>query len=156
MIEDILGWVVVLIGAVTMKFTNLPFIDPVMSIGVAIFIFTSALKNLKEAINILLEKTPQNVDTKDVKQHITTIDGIIDVHHLHIWTLDGQSNYATAHIVTNSDPCQIKKIIREKLRKYGIMHITLELEAEGEYCSEKHCCTEFKTLSKCHRHHHHH
>ncbi len=154
MLEDVLGWTIVLIGAVIMKFTNFAIIDPIMSIGVAAFIFINAIKNLKEAINLFLEKAPSNIKTQKIKEHILKIEGVLGVHHIHIWSLDGINNYATMHIVTNAEHHQIKDEIREELRKHGVGHATLELEYENEHCHEKCCHVEFETAHKHHHHHH--
>jgi len=154
MLEDVLGWLVVLVGAIVMKFTNFVLIDPIMSIGVAVFIIINAIKNLKEVINIFLEKTPHNIDINKIKSHIKKIDKVIDVHHVHIWSMDYGNNYATMHIVTNANTIDIKKKIREELHEHGISHVTLELEAENEYCDEKLCKVETKE-NESHHHHHH-
>lgn len=155
MLEDVLGWVVVLIGAIVMRFTDFAIIDPIMSIGVAIFIFVNAIKNLKEVIDLFLEKTPRGIDINEIKEHICEVDGVIDAHHIHIWSMDGQSNYATAHIVVNGNSHDIKDKVRRELAEHGIGHATLELEAEGEHCHEEHCYVEFKPASGHHHHHHH-
>ena len=156
MLEDVLGWLVVLIGAVVMRFTNFSLIDPIMSIAVAVFIFINALKNLKEAVDLFLEKAPRDIDFNEIKEHLCHIDGVIDVHHVHIWRMDGQNNYATMHIVTNKDAHHIKTKVREELAHHNIVHATLELEAENEHCHEKHCHVDFKTHSHSGHHHHHH
>ena len=155
MLEDVLGWAVVLIGAIVMRITDWVFIDPVMSVIVSIFILINAVKNLKEAIDLFLEKAPHGTDVNEIAEHISEIDGVIGVHHIHIWSMDGQSNYATMHIVTNSDSCSIKEKIREELREHGINHATLELESENEHCHEEKCSVEHKTSSAHHHHHHH-
>ena len=154
MLEDVLGWTVVLIGAIIMRFTDWSFIDPVMSVGVSLFIFINAVRNLKEAIDLFLEKTPHGIDIKEIAEHISEIDGVIGVHHIHIWSMDGQSNYATMHVVTNSDSHKIKETIREELLEHGINHATLELETEDERCHEEKCSVEYK-ISSGHHHHHH-
>lgn len=154
MLEDVLGWAVVLIGAIIMRFTDWSFIDPVMSVGVSLFIFINAVRNLKEAIDLFLEKTPHGIDIKEIAEHISEIDGVIGVHHIHIWSMDGQSNYATMHVVTNSDSHKIKETIREELLEHGINHATLELETEDERCHEEKCSVEYK-ISSGHHHHHH-
>ena len=156
MLEDVLGWAVVLVGAVVMRFTDFALIDPIMSIGIAVFILVNAINNLKEVIDLFLEKTPHGIDIKQIRKHIVEIDGVIDVHHIHVWSMDGQRNYATMHIVTNSDPHQIKERIREELKEHGIDHTTLELEAEDERCHEENCHVEFNITSSGHHHHHHH
>lgn len=156
MLEDVLGWVVVLIGAVVMRFTDFAIIDPIMSIGVALFIFINAITNLKEALDLFLEKTPSGIDINEIEKHITEIDGVLGVHHIHIWSMDGQSNFATMHIVTNEEHHKIKDAVREELREHGIGHATLELEAEGEHCHDEHCHIETHSHSGHHHHHHHH
>lgn len=155
MLEDVLGWVVVLVGAVVMRFTDFALIDPIMSIGVAVFIFINAIRNLREAIDLFLEKTPHSISVPEIKAHIAEIEGVMGVHHIHIWSMDGQNNYATMHIVTDADHHEIKERIREELKEHGIGHATLELEAENEHCHETHCHVEFQANSGHHHHHHH-
>ena len=153
MLEDVLGWVVVLVGAVVMRFTDLWFLDPLMSIGVALFIGIHAAKGLYETLPYFLEKAPQNVDVPFIKVHLAEIPGVLDVHHIHLWSMDERHNCATMHIVTNGDPHEIKAAVRHELSHHGINHATLELETEGEECPAGHCHV---TLDECESHHHHH
>ena len=154
MLEDVLGWVVVLVGAIVMRFTDISIIDPLMSIGVAVFILVNAIKNICEVLEIFLEKTPKNINISELKEHICEIDGVINVHHVHAWSLDGHNNYATMHVVASGDFHDIKEKIREELREHGIGHVTLELEAEGEHCHEENCHIEHNFSSRHHHHHH--
>ena len=154
MLEDVLGWVVVLIGSVVMRFTDIAVIDPLMSIGVAIFIFVNAVKNLKEVLDLFLEKTPGDIDIAEIKEHLCEIEGVLDVHHIHVWSMDGQHSYATMHVVASGEPHHVKEEIREELREHGILHATLELEAEDEHCHEEHCHVEYTEHSGHHHHHH--
>ena len=156
MLEDVLGWAIVLVGAIVMKFTDFALIDPIMSVGLSIFIFINAVRNLKEAVDLFLEKAPHGTDINEITEHISEIDGVLGVHHIHVWSMDGHNNYATMHIVTNSDSHQIKEKIREELREHGISHATLELETENEHCHDKQCSVEFRQSSGHHHHHHHH
>ena len=154
MLEDVLGWIVVLVGAVIMRFTDISIIDPLMSIGVAVFIFINAFKNLKEAVDLFLEKTPHGIEIDEICEHLTHIEGVKDVHHVHVWSMDGYNNYATLHVVAEGDAHEIKEAIREELTEHGIAHATLELEAPGEHCHELTCSP--KTHEGGHGHHHHH
>ncbi len=157
MLEDVLGWVVVLVGAIVMRFTDFYIIDPIMSIGVAVFILINAIKNLKFVLDIFLEKTPDGVNVDELCEHIMHIDGVISVHHIHVRTLDGERNYATMHIVASGDSAKIKNAVRGELAEHGIVHATLELEAEGEECGCEHChIDEVKHEGHHHHHHHHH
>ncbi len=155
MLEDVLGWGVVLVGAIVMHFTDFSLIDPLMSIGVSLFILVNAVGNLKEEADLFLEKTPPHMDVAQIKDHLETIDGVLEVHHIHLWSMDGHNHYATMHAVTDSNPHKIKHAIREKLAEHGIGHVTLELEASSEHCHETHCYTEFPSHA-AHIHHHHH
>lgn len=157
MLEDVLGWAVVLVGAVIMNFSDIKIIDPLMSIGVAVFIFINAFKNLKEVLDLFLEKTPHGISIEEIKAHIFEIDGIEDVHHIHIWSMDGNSNFATMHVVTNCGAHEIKEKVRAELYEHGISHVTLELEAVGEHCHENDCNAHLNVKSgHAHHHHHHH
>lgn len=156
MLEDVLGWIVVLIGAIVMQFTDIKWIDPIMSIGVAMYIFWNAFLNLKEVLDLFLEKTPHGISVNEIKEHLMHIDGVVDVHHIHIWSIDGRNNCATMHVVTSADHETIKKAVREELLEHGIGHITLELESENEHCEQIDCKTIVCQHTGHHHHHHHH
>ena len=154
MLEDVLGWLVVLIGAIIMKFTYISLIDPIMSILVAIFILVHSLKNLKAILDLFLEKTPANVSIEELKEHLIKINGVKDIHHVHIWSLDGYNNYATMHVVAGDENKNIKTEIREELEEHGISHVTIEIESEEEECKDMKC--HIKENHEGHHHHHHH
>ena len=155
MLEDVLGWMLVLVGAIVMRFTDFSMLDPIMSIGVSLFILINAVKNLKAVFDLFLEKVPQDVNASEIREHIRRLDGVLDVHHIHIWSMDGQNHFATMHIVTDCDPHMIKDSVRRELRDHGIGHVTLELELKDEHCHERHCAS--STQCGCnHVHHHHH
>lgn len=157
MLEDALGWIVVLIGAVVMRFTDITFIDPIMSIGVALFIFISSVKNLKESFEIFLEKAPDGISVEEIKEHILPIEGVEDVHHIHLWSMDGFFNCATMHVVTDGDSAHIKEEIRHELSHHGITHSVIETETTSENCTETHCeVKSHKGEMHHHGHHHHH
>ncbi len=139
MLEDVLGWVVVLVGSIVIKFANFVLLDPIMSICVAVFILVGTMKQFKKIMNIFLLKTPSGISVNSVEEQIKSIGDILDVHHIHIWSIDGQNSYATMHVVTKTDSCDIKEKIRRKLREFGIYHVTLEMESEKEHCYERTC-----------------
>ncbi len=155
MLEDVLGWIVVLSGAIVMRFTNFILIDPIMSIGVSLFILINALRNLKDVADLFLEKTPHGIDVSEIEEHIKEIDGVSGVHHIHIWSMDGQSNLATMHVITDKEAHMIKDKIREELLEHGIGHVTIESETSTDICKEKSCSIEVNT-HKAHSHHHSH
>ena len=150
MLEDVLGWIVVLIGAVIMKFTHLTMIDGIMSLLVAVFILICALKNFKSIIDLFLEKTPSYISLDDIKKNVLDIKGIKDMHHLHVWSMDGINNYATMHVVT--DKPSVKEEIRHVLSHMKINHVTIEIESLSDHCNEHDC----NILKSNNTHHHHH
>ena len=156
MLEDVLGWIVVLVGAIVMNFTDLAIIDPLLSIGVSIFILINAIKNLLKIVELFLEKIPSDIDCQEIKEHILEIDGIKDVHHIHIWSLDGYNNYATMHIVTDCSGHEIKEKVRKELTEHNISHVTLELETTDEICHSECCHVDYDNECGHHHHHHHH
>ena len=152
MLEDVFGWIVVLIGALIMKFTDIKIIDPILSILVALFIFINALKNLKVIIDLFLEKTPKGINVDEIKEHLLKIKGVKNVHHIHVWSLDGYNNFATIHVVEDGKNKNIKELVKEEMKEHGINHITVEMECVDEMCDEEYCTTEVKHIE----HHHHH
>ncbi len=152
MLEDVLGWIVVLIGAIIMNFTDVKIIDPIMSIGVAIFILYNSLKNLKKVLDLFLVKTPNDIDIEELKNHLLEIKDVEDIHHIHVWSIDGYNNYATMHIVSKAkNISKVKKDIREELEEHNICHSILE--TEEEICDDKEC--HIKLREHSHHHHHH-
>lgn len=157
MLEDVLGWAVVLVGAIIMKFTDFSYIDPILSICVAVFILINSAKSLKEILDLFLVKVPHNISVEKVKEHITELDEVVDVHHIHLWSSDGNSVYATMHIVSDSDSVELKKRVKDELAHLHISHSTLELEKPNESCDSLECKVEHShSHSHAHSHHHHH
>ena len=151
MLEDVLGWFVVLIGSIVMNFTDIKMLDSIMSIGVSVFILINSLRNLKKVLDLFLEKTPKDINIEELKKHLLEIKDVDDIHHIHVWSIDGFNNYVTMHIVSKSKNIdKVKKEIREELEEHNICHSILETETE--VCDDKECHIEFRN----HSHHHHH
>lgn len=125
MLEDVFGWLVVLFGAIVMKVTGFALLDPILSIGISVFIFVQAWKNLRETLDVFLEKVPKGVDLNEVKGNILAIEGVSVVSGLRIWSLDGQHHAAAVRITTNG---MIKECVRETLQKYGIEDVIIEMD----------------------------
>lgn len=139
LLEDVLGWVAVLIGAIVMHFYQLPIIDPLLSIGISLFILFNVFKSLKSVFGILMQGVPQDTNTKEIKKYILSLENVSEVHDLHIWSMDGDYNVLTAHVVMKGKPTMddlspIKKEIHNSLHQFNINHATLEFEMEDEEC----------------------
>ncbi len=155
MLEDVLGWVVVLVGAIIMRFTDFVVIDPILSVLVALFILRAALKNCNSILDVLLEKNPSSLSFDYIREELLKIPEVEDIHHFHLWSLDGYHHFATLHVVCKKNRPAVKSQIKAALKKHGIEHSTLELELPGEHCHELKC-QEATVESHSHGHAHHH
>ena len=152
MLEDVAGWCVVLIGAIVMKFTSIRAIDPIMSIAVTAYICINAGTAFIKSIRMLSEHS--TIASDDVVSLVKSIDGVINVHHVHVWDLSEKEKCATMHAIVNANHAEMKKKIREGLKTIGINHSTLELESRWEVCSEKECGVVVDTEIGCACHNH--
>jgi cobalt-zinc-cadmium efflux system protein len=142
LLEDVLGWVVILIGGVIITFWDVYLLDPIMTLGLTVFILYNVSKNLKEAVNILMEGVPEHIHIDEVKRDLLAIDGVLGVHDIHIWSLEGETDILTAHVVADEEHLkkadQTRKAVKEVLKKHHIEHSTIELESKY-YCSGIEC-----------------
>jgi len=142
-VEDVLGWVAVLVASVVMWFRDVPILDPVLSIGITVYVLWNVGVRLKETLSILLQAVPTDVDLERVEETIRRTPGVCDVHHTHIWTQDGEHHVLTAHVVVeNADSYDavsaIRSSIKSDLRGLGIQHATIEVEAnDGSGCPDE-------------------
>ena len=139
MLEDVLGWIAVLVGAAVMKATGWSVIDPILSICIAGFIGYNAVCNLRNALPIFLEQVPNDLDMEEIGRSIAEhVAGVESTHHLHIWALDEETTMATCHAVIASGYSheEVKKDIRQFMRNSGIDHCTIETEFPDEDCSD--------------------
>lgn len=144
LLEDVLGWVAILVVSILMKIFNLPILDPILSILISLFILINVIKNAKKVFEVFLEKAPGGVDTNKIREEIKKEDGVIDIHHIHVWTMDTIVNYLTAHIVIaedmkSEDIVELKNRIKHELEHFNIQHATLEIETNTEKCSNNKC-----------------
>lgn len=144
LLEDVLGWVAVLVGSIIMYFTGLTIIDPILSLGIACFILYNACKSAKQVLHILLQGSPDSSKQKHITEMIEEIKEVKQVHDLHIWSLDEDYKVLTIHIVLNrsqtmGEISQIKQNIRALLSEEGIKHSTIEFETSTEGCDFKNC-----------------
>ena len=144
LLQDVIGWVGILVGGVTIYIWKIYILDPILTIGLTVFILYGVTKSLKEAVNILLQGVPKHINLDEVKADITSLKGVIGLHDLHIWSLEGETDVLTAHVVLEErllkNPDETRKNIKEILKKHHIEHSTIEMENE-DYCSGIECNT---------------
>jgi cobalt-zinc-cadmium efflux system protein len=138
LLEDVLGWVAVLIGAIVIYFTGWNWIDGALTLAIAVFIGYNAIKNLIGTLSVLLQSVPETVDVEKLSNELSHIEGVKNIHDLHIWSLDGNFNVATLHAVVNTAEGRQKDdlftAIINVLKKHHIQHPTIQFETTMDKC----------------------
>jgi cobalt-zinc-cadmium efflux system protein len=142
LLEDVLGWVVVLIGSVILNFKDLPIIDPLLSMGITLYILYNVVKNLKKVMNVFLQGVPEDISIEEIEKLVEEKTEALSVHHTHIWTIEGERNMLSTHVkipdnYNSQDIINLKKNIRKLLKEKNIEHVTIEMEYETEECEGK-------------------
>ena len=145
LLEDVLGWSAVLIGSIVMHFVNVPVLDPIMSVAIACFVLYNVINNVGQSLRIILQGIPREVDIEAISKHLQQFDGVDNIHDLHVWSVDGNYNVLTVHVVLNSSLkmeklAELKEQIRESLNEKDIQHATIEFETADEKCCMEKCC----------------
>lgn len=145
LLEDVLGWTAILIGSVIMYFFDLPIIDPILSVVISIYVLSNVYKNLRQSLRIILQGIPDEMNITEISDFLKQNPAIENVHDLHIWSIDGNYNVLTIHIVLKNSLLldklvDIKNEIRDSLTQKGIHHATIEFETIDENCSMEKCC----------------
>ncbi|MFT3753710.1 MAG: cation diffusion facilitator family transporter [Paludibacter sp.] len=145
LLEDVLGWLAILIGSVVMHFWNVPILDPIMSVAIACFILYNVFKNIRQSLRIILQGIPEEVDITAISEHLQQFEDVENVHDLHVWSVDGNYNVLTVHVVLNNSLdmeklAELKAQIRDSLQEKGIQHATIEFETADERCIFEKCC----------------
>ena len=132
---DLLNSVGVIISSIIIYFTNFVYIDIIMSVVISVIIFTGGYKISKEAFFILMEAVPSEVDLNTLRKELLNIDGIKNIHELHVWKNDNEEISFTAHILLDNyekhNNYRIINEIKEKLTVYDIFHMTVQIENTG-------------------------
>lgn len=143
LLEDVLGWVAVLIGSIVMYFYDAPVIDPVLSLLIAGYILFNVFKNIRKSFRIILQGTPKDMEIDDIIVQTKNIEDVKDVHDFHLWSMDGEYYVFSAHLVvkkesTLAELTVIKHKVRDLLKSFKIEHATIEFETEDEKCELEH------------------
>jgi len=144
LLEDLLGWVAVLIIAFVMLFADIPFLDPLLSLIITSYVLFRVLTNLRRGYRLFLQAVPEGVNIRDIELALASIPGVQAVHDTHIWSLDGDAHVLSVHLVvargTDLETCAvIKEEARELLRSKKIAHSTIEFETDQENCGMGEC-----------------
>jgi cobalt-zinc-cadmium efflux system protein len=143
MAGDTLSTAAVIAGGAGIYFTGHYWIDPVLSLLIAALILWSSVGIVRETLNILLEGTPRGVSIPQIRSGMEAVEGVIDVHDLHIWCLGSSSSAMACHVTIADIPPSESACIREKLNHllrdhFHISHTTIQFEHVG--CGEVEGC----------------
>lgn len=144
LMEDVLGWVVILIASIVLRFVDIPVIDPILSVLITLYILHNVMGNLREVLSIFLQKVPKDFSIPEIEAEFTQVPDIQSVHHTHLWSLEGQKHLLSTHVVvkdniTQEDIICVKQKVRDLVKAKGIDHVTVEVEFHTEECQGK-CC----------------
>lgn len=144
LLEDVLGWLAVLIVSLILLFVDWPILDPILSIAFTLFILVNVIKNLSRTLHLFLQGAPDKQLTVEIRDKLLAINHVAGVHHLHLWSLDGERHVMTAHLVldtpvSNTLHDAVKEDVRSMCNGYDFIHTTIELEQDLETCRDDIC-----------------
>ena len=149
LIEDVLGWVAVLLVSIVLLFYPNPYLDPALSLLISVYIGWNVLKRLQETVFLFLQGKPADVDKAAIEAEILKIANVQSTHHTHIWSLDGEHHVFTTHVKLKpissiEEILEVKNKLKEIMKKHPFEHYTIETEIDQEDCvllkEEEHSC----------------
>ncbi|MFP4371291.1 MAG: cation diffusion facilitator family transporter [Halanaerobium sp.] len=144
LLEDVLGWTAVLIVSIILIYKDIPILDPLLSLFINLYILYNVISKLKKVLNIFLQKVPQGIEIDELQQKIVKETQTLAAHHTHVWTLDGEQNFLSTHVIvpeqiSKNEIIELKSKIKNLLAAEKIDHVTVEIEYENEQCENKNC-----------------
>lgn len=140
MVADALVSVGVLVSGLVIGWTGWTIVDPVVGLVVAGVIVGSVWSLLRDSLRLSLDGVPRGIDPGELTRRMLAAEGVLEVHHLHVWAISTTQNALTAHVVIASmaEAAAVKAVLRERLAEAGVGHVTLEFETKEEGCCG--CC----------------
>ena len=157
MLGDLLGSAAIVAGALVIRATGALRVDPVLSVGISLLVVWTAWDIIRESLNILLEGLPRGLDLREVTQAICCVEGVLDVHDLHIWCLGSSSSALSCHVLIEDMPPSQSDGILHKLKhllgeRFHVHHTTVQFEHVSCAISGTGCVI---PVDGAHHHHHH-
>lgn len=142
LLEDVLGWVAVLVVSLVLMVWEVPILDPILSIGFTLFILFNVARNLWASLKVFLQAVPTGVDVEALVDDLQAPEQVADVHHVHVWSLDGQQHVFSAHVkladeLPLAELQRLKGEFRELVGRMGFAHSTIEFEWPDEPCRDE-------------------
>ena len=138
-VADTVGSIGVLVAGVVTVTTGWAYADVVVAVLVALWVLPRAFALARAALRILSETSPRHIDVDELRAALAAVDGVTDVHDLHVWTLVPGRDMATAHLTSSADSARVLNDARAVLSARGLEHATVQVEpAEGD-CATDSC-----------------
>lgn len=142
LVEDVLSWGAVLAVALTLLFTDIHILDPLLSILITLYVLVGVVRNLGRTAAVFLQAAPEELDLEALDRNLASVPGVLSTHHTHVWSLDGEHHVLTTHLVvpsgaTKREIVRVKRDALQLLASIAPEHTTLEVEYEDEDCRMK-------------------
>jgi cobalt-zinc-cadmium efflux system protein len=158
MLGDLLGAIGIIVGAIVIRYTGWEQVDPVLSILIGVLIVWTAWDIIKESLNILLEGSPRGLELQSVISEMRGIEGVLDVHDLHIWSLGSSTHALSCHVLIEDVPpsasnCILRRVNDVLADRFHIRHTTVQFEHVSCAMSESGCVIPIDVDEHGHYHH---
>lgn len=141
MLEDLVGWVAVLLMSIILNFTDWYILDPILSIAIALWILYMTIPEFINVSKLFLQAVPDSIDSDKLRNRIENLDNVQVISHFHIWSTDGQQHMMSLTVTTNSDNEKDQESIKQSIRQIAleddISHITIEVLYDPDYLIKK-------------------
>lgn len=139
LIEDVLGWAAVLIASIVMMLVDAPILDPILSILISLYILYNVVRNLGKTVKLFLQAVPEQINLDEISKQVQALPGVLSTHHLHAWSLEGESHVLTLHVMVEEKTERravigLRNQIRELLKNRNLVHTTIEIEYGPNDC----------------------
>src|SRR3984885_15347854 len=135
-VADSVGSLGVLIAGVVTVTTRWPYADVVVAVLVALWVLPRAISLARDALRILSESSPTHIDVEELRSALGAVDGVTEVHDLHVWTLSPGKDMCTAHLTSAADSAKVLHDARAVLSARGLAHATVQIDCPDGNCSE--------------------
>ena len=139
LVEDVLGWIAVLIVSVTLMFVDLPVLDPILSVVITTYILFNVVRHVRQTFLLFLQAVPDDVDLTELERRLGALEHVLSIHHTHVWSMDGAHHVLTAHVVVDSQTdrdalAALRADVAQLCKEYRFAHTTVEIEWGDDEC----------------------
>jgi cobalt-zinc-cadmium efflux system protein len=140
LLEDVLGWSAVLVVAIILLFADVPILDPILSVLIAVYVLFNVIQNMRQTVSLFLQGVPWDIDIEEIEGEIAGVEHVKAIHHTHVWSLDGEHHILTTHVVidvsaTKDQALHVKQDVKDLLQRYEFAHLTIEIEYGEADCA---------------------